>query len=115
MISLKDAGCSIEPSSANRCELRAAAAWFINVEDTWSHRASTAGLAELWADRESVEGLVDGIRVKGAAARKAFDIEAGPLLQTLNIVDSNDGKSNYNECIKMDKIERYGRHQKEGR
>jgi hypothetical protein len=35
-----------------------------------------------------MEGLVDGIRVMGAAARKAFEIEAGPLLQTLNIINS---------------------------
>jgi hypothetical protein len=42
----------------------------------------------VWLDKESVEGLVDGIRVREAAARKAFDIEAGPLLQMLNIVDS---------------------------
>jgi hypothetical protein len=94
VISLNDAGCSIEPSSANLCVLLAAAAWFINIEDTWSHRASSAGLARLWADRDSVEGLVDGIRVIGVAARKAFDIEAGPLLQTLNIFNSNDTKPN---------------------
>jgi hypothetical protein len=44
------------------------------------------GLAGLSNDNESVDGLVDGIRVSGAAARRAFDNEAGPLLQTLNII-----------------------------
>jgi hypothetical protein len=94
VISLNDAGCSIDPSSANLCVLLTAVAWFINTEDTWSHRASIAGLVKLWADRDSVEGLVDGVRVIGVAARKTFDIEAGPLLQTLNIFNSNDIKPN---------------------
>jgi hypothetical protein len=94
VISLKDAGCSIEPSSANRCELLAAAVSFINLDDRWSHRASIAGFTELRSDRQSVDGLVDGIRELGAAPRRAFEIEAGPLLQMLNIVESNDRKPN---------------------
>jgi hypothetical protein len=106
VISLNDAGCSIDPSSANRCALLAAAAWFINAEDTWSHRASTTGRAGLWTDRESVEGLVDGIRLKGVATRKAFDIEAGPLLQTLNIFNSGRQKGQLKQAIKLDKIGR---------
>jgi hypothetical protein len=52
--------------------------------DMCSHLASNTVLAGLCSDKESSEGLVDGIRT---AAQKALDIEAGPLLQTLNIVN----------------------------
>jgi hypothetical protein len=56
---------------------------------------------------------VDGIRVIGAAPRIAFEIEAGPLLQRLNIVDFNDQKSNENKCIKIGEIEEWNQYQKE--
>ncbi len=39
-----------------------------------------------------MEGLVEGIRVVDATARKALDIEAGPLLQALNMVNSSAAK-----------------------
>ena len=56
---------------------------------------------------------MDGIRVIGAAPRIAFEIEAWPLLQRLNIVDFNDQKPNENKCIKMGEIEEWNQHQKE--
>tara|TARA_R110002060_G_scaffold19616_1_gene26808 strand:- start:631 stop:810 length:180 start_codon:yes stop_codon:yes gene_type:complete len=43
-------------------------------------------LEEVWRDNDSVEGLVDGMRVVfEGRERRTLDIEAGPLLQTLNI------------------------------
>lgn len=47
-------------------------------------------------DRDRVEGLVDGIRAVGTAARKTLDIEAGPLLQALNIFNGNTEQDSSN-------------------
>jgi hypothetical protein len=42
----------------------------------------------LWNDKESVEALVDGIRTVEEAARKTRDIEAGPLLERWNMLQT---------------------------
>lgn len=71
-----------------------AAASFLNFDATLIHLAPKAGLAELRIESERVDGLIDGIRVVEAAARTTLEIEAGPLLQTLNIFRTERSSSN---------------------
>jgi hypothetical protein len=46
-----------------------------------------------WNDNDNVEGRVDGIRTVEDAARKTRDIEAGPLLQTENMLKGGDKRA----------------------
>ena len=59
-----------------------------NCDETCNHLVSMKGFAELRFDKESVEGLVDGIRTFVVTARNTLDIEVGPLLQALNMIPS---------------------------
>ena len=62
------------------------AAYCLNCDETCIHLAPTLGLAVFCKHDDSVEGLVDGIRMLEDAARKTRDREAGPLLQALNMI-----------------------------
>ena len=55
-------------------------------EETCSHLDSKTGREVFCEMRERVEGLVEGIRIVEGTARRALDIEAGPLLQTENMI-----------------------------
>lgn len=62
----------------------AAAAVWLNLDDTWSHLDSMIGFAVLCDSNERVEGLVDWRR-RVDPARSTRDREAGPRLQALNM------------------------------
>jgi len=59
------------------------------------------GLAIHWRDNDSAEGLVDDIRVEGAAARRTLLIEAGPLLQVPNIISQKKKKVQLEQNIQI--------------
>jgi hypothetical protein len=87
-------------SSSHRSSSLDANPWPLNCDETCSHLASRLGADVLRNEKESVQGLVDGIRVVDATARKALDIEAGPLLQALNMVNTVQQSSKTNELLK---------------
>jgi hypothetical protein len=80
--------------------------------DTCNHRASNAGFAAYWSDIDRFEGRVDGIRTVEDAARKTREIEAGPLLQAENILNTGCEKGRLKRRITIP-YQKYKKYKKE--